>query len=165
MAGVLIDKEEKLHKLGVKDSKLLLPHKRQEIYKKIIKTAKNYKIIIIPPEQVDTALKSSHLNLNWLEANTSAEIINELKPKRAIIDCPSNNVETYHQYLKKLIKTKTELILEHQAESHPVVAAASILAKVTRDSEIEKIKKKSAYLQNQNLSPTNKTTKCQKSRP
>ncbi len=142
MAGALAKDEKELQELGVKDSKLILPHKREELYKKIIKILKNYKIIIIPPEQIDAALKSSHLNLNWLEANTSAEIINELKPKKAIIDCPSNNVETYHNYLKKLIKTKTELILEHKAESHPIVAAASILAKVTRDKEIEKLKKK-----------------------
>jgi len=141
MAGAMIDDEKKLENLGIKDSKLLLPHKRQEIYQKLIKLVK-YKIIILQPEEIDAALKSQNLNLNWLEANTSAKIINELKPKQAIIDCPSNNVESYHNYLKKIVKTKTELILEHKAESHLIVAAASILAKVTRDKEIEKIKKK-----------------------
>ncbi|MBW2963437.1 ribonuclease HII [Candidatus Woesearchaeota archaeon] len=140
MAGAMIDDEKKLENLGIKDSKLLLPQKRQEIYQKLIKLVK-YKIIILKPEEIDAALKSQNLNLNWLEAQTSAKIINELKPKRAIIDCPSNNVESYHEYLKKIVKTKTELILEHKAESHLIVAAASILAKVTRDKEVEKIKK------------------------
>jgi ribonuclease HII len=141
MAGAMIDDEKKLENLGIKDSKLLLPHKREEIYPKLIKLVK-YKIIILEPEEIDAALKSPNLNLNWLEAQTSAQIINHLKPKRAIIDCPSNNVESYHDYLKKIVKTKTELILEHKAESHLIVAAASIIAKVTRDKEIEKLKKK-----------------------
>ncbi|MCK4590045.1 MAG: ribonuclease HII [Nanoarchaeota archaeon] len=144
MAGALIKKEsdEKLlADLGVKDSKFILPKKRQELYQKIIKLVK-YKIIILEPEEIDQALKSQELNLNWLEAQTSAKIINHLKPKRAIIDCPSNNIKAYHTYLKSKIQTKTELILEHKAESHPVVAAASILAKVTRDNLIEKLKQK-----------------------
>ena len=35
-----------------------------------------------------------------------------------------------------------KLVLEHKADlNYPVVSAASILAKVTRDAEIEKIKK------------------------
>ncbi|MFC1801607.1 ribonuclease HII [Nanoarchaeota archaeon] len=143
MAGVLVEDEKPLAELGVKDSKLLLPKKRQEFYQKIIKIVKNYKIIITPPEQIDAALNSSNLNLNWLEANTAAEIINELNPKKAIIDCPSNNIQAFHDYLKTKVTTETELIAEHKADvNHPSVAAASILAKVTRDNEIEKLKQK-----------------------
>ena len=86
MAGVLIEEKDlpKLKSLGVKDSKLLTKEKREELFKKIIKTVKKYKIIIIPPKEIDNALESDHLNLNWLEAHKSAEIINRLKPNKAI---------------------------------------------------------------------------------
>ena len=145
IAGVLIEQEdeEKLRNIEVKDSKLLTKQQRNSLYKKIIKIAKKYKILITGTEEIDRAVRGKGgLNLNWLEANKSAEIINSLKPEKAIIDCPSNNIQKYKDYLSKKIKSKkTELILEHKADlNHPVVAAASILAKVTRDNEIEKIK-------------------------
>ena len=69
------------------------------------------------------------------------KIINKLKPDKAILDAPSNNIEAYADYVKN--KVKCEILAEHKADAnYPVVGAASILAKVTRDREIEKIKEK-----------------------
>ena len=46
-------------------------------------------------------------------------------------------------YIQEKLNSKVKLIVEHKADTkYPTVAAASILAKVTRDREIEKIKKK-----------------------
>jgi ribonuclease HII len=144
ICGVLIDsKEEKtLAEIGVKDSKLLTPEKRAEIYD-VLKDKVKHKLVIINPDEIDSALQSKEINLNWLEAIKSAEIINFLKPERAILDCPSNNINAYTNYVKKLVNEDVEIIAEHKADyNHLVVGAASILAKVTRDMEIEKIKKK-----------------------
>lgn len=134
---------KKLEEVKPKDSKLLTPQQREELYEKIIPVLKNYKLAIMQPSEIDDAVKGKDgLNLNWLEAKHQAEILNEFNPDKAIIDCPSNNITAYKNYLKKLLKTnKTELILEHNAERHTVVAAASIIAKVTGDRQIEKIKK------------------------
>src|SRR3989338_1929471 len=145
MCGVLIRDEDevKLKNLKVKDSKLLTPKQRENLFEKIKRTVKNYRIAIVEPAEIDSALKSDSLNLNWLEAEKSAEIINFLKPDRVIIDSPSNNVVKYKNYVKKrLLNKNIELVVEHKADvNYPVVSAASILAKVTRDREIEKIKK------------------------
>ena len=145
MCGVVIDQKDtsKLLEIGVKDSKLLTPKQRENLFEKIKKIAKSHEIIIISPEEIDKTLESEDLNLNWLEALTSAKILNKLKPDKAILDCPSNNTKAYSDYVKKNLKANIDLIVEHKADlKYPVVGAASILAKVTRDREIEKIKKK-----------------------
>jgi len=143
MAGVLIDesKDENLINLGVKDSKLIIPSKREILYDKIIKLVDRYHIIKVPPKEIDDALNSPDINLNWLEAIKTAEIINELKPEKAFVDCPSNNIPAYTDYLQNLLNVKCELVVEHKAdEKYPSSSAASILAKVTRDREIAKLK-------------------------
>ena len=146
MAGVLTDEEgaARLKKVGAKDSKLLSPRERERLFKEIVKIVKDYKIVIISPAEIDASVQSdAGMNLNWLEAHKSAEIVNALKPARIIIDCPSNNVANYKKYLMKLIDNKKiDAIVEHKADvNHVECSAASILAKVTRDAEIEKLKK------------------------
>ena len=132
--------EKKISALGVKDSKLLTPKQREKLYYDIIKIVESNKIYIIKPKEIDDAVTSSKTNLNWLEGDYSAKLINELKPDKAILDCPSNNPKAYVDYIKKKVKAKTEIIAEHKADmNYPVVSAASILAKVTRDKEIAKI--------------------------
>jgi ribonuclease HII len=143
MAGVLIDKkdEAKLKRMGVKDSKLLTPGQRERLYNKIVKTVKKYHIVIVPPAEIDQAVKEDdEMNLNWLEAQKSIDIINILRPDTAYLDCPSNNIKAYAEYVKKGVNGDTEIIAEHKADvKYPVVSAASIIAKVTRDREIGKI--------------------------
>ena len=145
IAGVLIEEkdEAKLKELGVKDSKLLTHKKREFLAEKIKKIAKKIKIIEVKPEEIDRAVNGDHgLNLNWLEAHKTAEIINELKPDKAIIDCPSPNIKRYKEYLLKLLDNKKiELVVDHKAERFLPVAAASILAKCEREDEVKKIEK------------------------
>ncbi|MEK6974042.1 MAG: ribonuclease HII [Nanoarchaeota archaeon] len=147
IAGIIIEEREieKLKEIGVKDSKLLSPKQREEIYKKIIKLVKDYKIIKIPPKEIDAAILSGRTNLNWLEADHMAEIINYLKPEKTIVDCPSNNISKFSRYMESKINVNTSLKCDHKAERFYPVGAASILAKVTRDGEIEKIQKMIPY--------------------
>ena len=143
-AGVVIDPEDekKFIALGVTDSKLIPPKKREELFEKVKEIVKRFEIVILSPQDIDAALMNPDTNLNWLEADTNAEIINKLKPTKAIVDCPSNNIEAYSDYIKKKLNVDCELVAEHKADmNHIVVGAASILAKVTRDRMIEEIKK------------------------
>jgi ribonuclease HII len=146
IVGILINEEDsaKLKTIGAKDSKLLTHKKRIDSAKQILKIVKNQKIILVQPDEIDNAVKGHDgLNLNWLEARKTAEIINFLKPDKAIVDCPSPNIKAYTNYLKKFINNQNiELIVEHKAEKYEPVAAASILAKVAREEEVEKIEKK-----------------------
>ena len=144
IAGVLVDDKhlDRLKNDGIKDSKLLSPPQRKKLFEHVKNSVKDYKIIIILPAEIDNAVEGG--NLNWLEAEKSAEIINELKPERAMLDCPSNNINAYKSYVYERLDDKSvELHAEHKADlNHIEVAAASILAKVVRDQEIEKICKK-----------------------
>ncbi|MBI5389950.1 ribonuclease HII [Candidatus Woesearchaeota archaeon] len=133
------DKEAELDALGVKDSKLLTPRQRERIAGQL-KQIVQYHWIVIEPAEIDAAVLSSSTNLNWLEADKTALILNKLKPETAYIDCPSNNLGAYHTYLQN--KVTAHVVVEHQAEQkHLVVAAASILAKVERDRLIDELKK------------------------
>ena len=146
MAGVMVEESEFgiLKGMGVKDSKLLTPKQREELMPSIIRMAKGHKIIIVSAHEVDEALISETSNLNWLEAQVTASILNALKPDKAIVDCPSTNVAAYTRYLLNLLANKEmRMVVEHKADVNwVVVGAASIIAKVTRDAEIEKLKKK-----------------------
>jgi ribonuclease HII len=136
--------EHKLKALGVKDSKLLAPLQRERIAEELKKICK-YELVKLSPSQIDEAVLSEHTNLNWLEADTGIMLINKFKPDKAYIDCPSANEKAYKQYLiDRLDKSHhTELIVEHKADyKYLIVGAASILAKVARDAEIEALKKK-----------------------
>jgi ribonuclease HII len=144
MCGITIDEKDihKLKEIGVKDSKLLTPKKREALFPLIKEVVKEYKLIVVGPAEIDDALNSPTINLNWLEAIKTAIILDILKPNKAIVDCPSNNIKAYQEYLSNLLKNEMELQLEHNAERYEPVAAASILAKVTRDNLIEELKKK-----------------------
>lgn len=146
ICGVLANEkqEKELVGMGVKDSKMLTPIKRERMFDRIKTIVEKYEIIVIEPAEIDSVVgKGKTVNLNWLEADKSAEIINKLKPNTAIIDCPSVNTKKYTEYLKQKVSGKVHIIAEHKADqTYPIVSAASILAKVTRDELIQEIKKK-----------------------
>jgi ribonuclease HII len=146
MAIVAINKcdEKFLKEIGVKDSKLLSPNKREELYK-IIKSKFENKIIIVKPVEIDKNVLDEESSLNVLEAKTTAKLINSLifDFEKVYVDLPSKNKNQYVYEIEKRLKSKVDIIAEFKADvNYLCVSAASILAKVTRDREIEKIKQK-----------------------
>lgn len=138
-------KEKELSLMGIKDSKMLTPKKREELFEKIIKICE-YEIMIISNVEVDEAVNSKTDNLNKLEARTSAQLINKLALKvkidEVMLDCPTVSLDKYSKEVSSQVDNKKiKVISENKADiNHPIVSAASILAKVTRDREVEKIK-------------------------
>lgn len=143
IAGVMIEEGSEKEIDGVRDSKLLTHGRRIQLGKKIIENS-DFKIIEVSPKEIDKVLESHNLNLNWLEAHKQAEIINELKPDKVIIDCPSPNCKKFTEYLQNLlVNKKIKLVVEHKADfKYAVCSAASILAKVRREEAMDKIKQK-----------------------
>ncbi len=137
IAGVACEpgEEGEMRELGVKDSKALSPSKREEIYEKLIRMYP-YEVVVITPSELDKMrLKYT---LNEIEASAFAEIINRLQPSRAYLDCASASQRGFTRDVKASLRSECELIVEHKAdERYPVVAAGSIVAKVTRDRGIK----------------------------
>jgi len=145
LAGVLMDnkKIDSLGTIGVKDSKLLTHINRIKICGKIKEMVDDFRIIRVKPLEIDKAVESKSMNLNWLEARKTAEIINELEPDKVYLDCPSPNIDKYVDYLKDLIEDDSiEIIAKHKADrDFLIVGAASILAKCEREVVVEEIEK------------------------
>lgn len=132
-------KDEDIISLGVKDSKMLSPSKRKRLYSEIIKHAKDYRIEMIQPEEIDELRKK--YTLNEIEALYFARMIDHLEGDEFIVDAADVNEERFSQMILKNMSRNVKIISRHKADrDYPIVAAASIIAKVTRDSEIEKIK-------------------------
>jgi ribonuclease HII len=143
LCGVSLDENKinYLRDLKVKDSKLLSPVQRERIFRELTTVGTHY-IVIVPPAEIDAAVMGIE-NLNWLEARKSVEILEKLQPQRAFVDCPSPNLPAYTGFMLKLLRFPLDLRCEHKADAkYEIVAAASIIAKVTRDRLIEEIKKK-----------------------
>jgi ribonuclease HII len=133
---------------GINDSKLI-PHKKRIKMAKLIKeNSVAHYIIESSADEIDSSLNSG-TNLNTLEAQKSAAIINHLAGKneqlRVIIDCPSVNIIAWKKTLLEYVKNQTNFVVrcEHKADAnHISVAAASILAKVAREDAVTELKKK-----------------------
>jgi len=144
LAGVIIKEKDNntLTTWGAKDSKLLTPKQRKEIKQKIISNFE-YHVETSSPKEID-----EHKNLNLLEAEKAAKIINTLTKNlsqkiKVIIDCPSINIQSWTNDVQKLIENpkNIQLSCEHKADiHHPAVSAASIIAKEKREDEIYKLK-------------------------
>jgi len=144
IAGVSVsrDNEERLKKLGLKDSKLLSPKQRERLAKEIEKIAKDIIVLNVSACKIDN-LRKSGVNLNRIEAIKFADVLNLMNPELAYIDSPDVKPERLKLVLKKMLSNDSDLVVEHKADfKYPIVSAASIIAKVERDKEVKELHKK-----------------------
>jgi ribonuclease HII len=142
IAGVSIErtKIKYLSEIGVKDSKQLSPKTREILYKKIIAIVDNYYVARISPKIIDESVYKNQLN--HLEAKYMAKVIAKLRPDSSYVDSCDVNPARFGKEISKLANSG-KIFSRHHADSRfAVVSAASIVAKVNRDREIEKLRKK-----------------------
>jgi ribonuclease HII len=145
VAGVALKSEELplLVELGVKDSKLLTPKKREALYPEILRLIQSHHTIKVPPEEIDKAVFCTRRlhKLNRLEAQVMAKVINTLKPDEVYVDAADVVENRFKNHIRECLEAKTRIISKHKADKiYPVVSAASIIAKVERDREIANLK-------------------------
>ena len=146
IAGVSIEDEklEHLKSLGVKDSKKLTPEARMELSVEIPKVIYESHILELEAAHLDRVVGRSpkFQRLNLLEAKAMAQVIEKLKPQIAYVDASDTRPERFKNNILEQLSYNPRVVSEHHAdEKYPTVSAASILAKVRRDSRIKEIKK------------------------
>lgn len=142
VAGVVIE-EAKLFDLaaiGVRDSKQISPKKREIMAAKIERVADDFYVLEVKAEVIDELRKI--ITMNDIMVRCHSQVLTKLNADRAILDAADVKAERFATRVKDMSKTKMEVIAEHKADqNHPVVAAASIIAKVNRDRSVRELEK------------------------
>ena len=136
VVAVVCGDPDSMKKIGVKDSKAISETTRELMFDQIMKSAASVEYIIVEEGIIDESTLKKELNL--LEAKTISKMIRP--DNEYIVDCPDVNEERFAKLLTQL-SGNIKIIAEHKADvNYPLVSAASIIAKVTREKEISKIK-------------------------
>ena len=140
VGAVAAEEDEAFRQMGVKDSKQLTPRARERLYEQIIDAADHWSTEIISAEEIDEQRKS--MSLNEIEMRMFCRAADMEGVSIIYADCPDINEDSFGQRMKALFGKDVEIIAKHKADdTYPVVSAASIIAKVTRDRMMEDIRR------------------------
>ena len=147
IAGISLEEKDlsKLANLGVKDSKLLSPKKRETLAYEIKELALSYNVVLLSPTEIDRVVETGKRlhRLNRLEAQTMARVLAALKPDVAYVDASDILPDRFAEHIAEKLSFSPKIVCEHKADAnYPIVSAASIVAKVERDRVISKLQKK-----------------------
>jgi len=133
------DKQQDLKKMGAKDSKLLSKNQRETLYPRLKNIAAGIKVKHLSPAEIDELRK--RFSLNVIEQQIMLKLAKEVKHdlEAIYIDAADVNEKRFGLVFKKEFP-RTKIVSKHKADRYfPVVSAASIIAKVERDREIESL--------------------------
>ena len=136
---VYVETDKDLKAIGVKDSKKLTPKTREKMFDQITSVAEHWCTIVMSSEDIDEQRKT--ITLNEIELNMFAEGVSRWDTVQILADCPDINETAFTDRLYSKLGKDVEIIAKHKADdTYPIVSAASIVAKVTRDRMMESIR-------------------------
>ncbi len=138
VAGVMIEETSlrRLENMGVKDSKVISPNRRALLAVRIQKIC-NYHVHEVTAGQIDELRRI--MTMNEIVVKAHAHVLRNLKPDRAYIDASDVDASRFAERVTAESGV-ANVIAEHKADkSHPIVSAASIIAKVARDKWIKEL--------------------------
>lgn len=150
IAAACASDDRKLVEMGAKDSKKCTPIMRERLVPQIKKFCE-YAVRVVSAEEIDEKRKT--MTMNELEVEIFAEVLRDLlqkmkakgaDPKDVAIyaDAPDVNEERFADELRRRLGKDTIIISRHKADDlFPIVSAASIIAKTTRDALVLEIEK------------------------
>lgn len=135
--SIVCGDRDRLAALRVRDSKTISPQRRKKLFQEIQDASDYVRTIIIPSPKINELM--GKMTLNEIEFIHAAELL-ENAEYTTYVDCFDVIPERTQERLGE--KTGKKVICSHKADAiYPSVSAASIISKVTRDEEIEKLKK------------------------
>jgi ribonuclease HII len=140
VAGILLNgaKTDDLVKIKVKDSKQLTEKKREVLAGEIKKIAQEYFILEMSPSKIDELRKI--MTMNEIMVICFTEVLEKLRPDHAFVDAADVIANRFGENIKEKYSGEILITSEHKADvKYPIVSAASILAKVQRDSLIKQL--------------------------
>ena len=138
VGAVYSDSDDELVKMGVKDSKKLSPSTREHLFELI---GKKYEVEIVIISASDIDRRRKEMSLNDIELDMFIEACSKYPVSAVYADCPDVNETGFSTEMSKKMGGP-EIIARHKADDiFPIVSAASIIAKVTRDRMITDIKR------------------------
>jgi ribonuclease HII len=111
---------------------------RETVYLRLREFGRRYSLSL-PPSVVDRYVRDGRLNT--MEAEAFARLVRLARPSVAYVDACDPVAERFGRLVSRLCGEATRVIAEHHADrDRPIVAAASIIAKVRRDRAIERLR-------------------------
>ena len=141
VAGVSVSRRglKDLRALGVRDSKTLSAAQREALYPEILRVAERVQWVGIQPGEIDEVVtKGKRLRkLNYLEAVYFGRVIDELGAARVTVDASDVVPTRFAEDIMANMRSPCRVLAYHKADrDYPAVSAASIIAKVQRDSAV-----------------------------
>lgn len=140
VAGAILPAEDlpRLVKLGVKESKALSRAQRPRLLRELWDWGVRGRVMVIPPERIDQG------NLTQLELEAMVALVQRLRPDQVIAD-PPVAPRAIPRFRRRLAQTtglaEGHILLFPKADAQdPLVAAASLLAKVVRDGYVHALR-------------------------
>ena len=131
VAGVFAPDMDVVASTGVLDSKVLSRKRRESLFQEITENFV-FACRIISAEEIDRL--RAEISMNEIVAQAHAEVIRKLPPGTAYVDACDVNAERYGRTVSGYAGEAYTIVAEHKADArYPIVSAASIVAKVTRD--------------------------------
>ncbi len=155
VVAVSDSKERKFGRIGIRDSKLLSRRKREFLWEEIYSIAEEVKFYKISAGEINIAMKGN-ISLNELEAIHFTRLVDSLESdvRKIYVDSPDVIQERFgirigimskkpmrvDKVKGKRVAKAIKIVSEHKADTkYPVTSAASIIAKVERDKEMDRI--------------------------
>ena len=144
IAGISVRKARipELRRIGVRDSKRLTPKARAKLFL-LLRDIADFLCI----HRIDCTIVDDYVflkKLNKLEAKAMANVIDNIHADKVYVDSCDIDPLRYKRYIESHLVSSSNLKLysmHHADHLNVVVSAASIIAKITRDQEIQEIRK------------------------